>query len=165
MQCGWVRKAAVPGIIFALSLIAARFETTTFIELTPSILRLGPLMAVPLFAHNSLAAAVVALGTYFLRVLAEVLPEKLRRFEAPSHPRAFSAALATLIVLSSVLHVRGVLDFQALLFSAPIAAIEGCAVYFASLAGLLGRLRGVLKAYGILAAGAIAETYVILNFT
>ncbi|MEM2189385.1 MAG: hypothetical protein QXG35_08675 [Nitrososphaerota archaeon] len=140
----------------------AYFETKALIGAGPFVLWFRGLIAIIIFAHNSLVASVVALGMLFLKELNEVLPKKLRRTDLLKHPRALSLFFSVMLILSSALHFSGGLD-GAIRYVLPVAAIEAYAIYSAALAGLLKRPKNMLKSFVALLMGALIETSMILS--
>lgn len=162
-------KLVASAFVFASLLLCARFETEVFISHADAVLHSGPWMAALIFAHNSLAATVVAVGMFFLKCFVEALPERFRRRESSilKHPRLFSAAFAVLLILGSVLSYGGlnVLNLHVIPMLLPIAAIESYGLYLAALFGLHRRVStwSMLKVYTIFAFGALLETWLILS--
>jgi hypothetical protein len=125
-------------------------------------------MAALIFAHNSLAATAVAAGMSFYTALIDAMPARLRRREVlvKEHARLFSAAFAALIVLNSLFVGGGLSAFNLNIIHLwlPVAAVEACGLYLATLYPLQRRVSAVnmAKVYFIFLVGAFVETTIIL---
>jgi uncharacterized membrane protein SpoIIM required for sporulation len=126
-------------------------------------------MAALIFAHNSLAATAVAAGMSFYTALIDALPEKFKRREevlVKERARLFSAAFAVFIVLNSLFVGGGLsaFNFQLIHLWLPVAAVEACGLYLATLYPLQRRVSAVnmAKVYFIFLVGAFVETIIIL---
>jgi hypothetical protein len=163
-----LRKVVAYGLATAAFLALVRFETDVFTSNAFTILRSGPWMAALIFAHNSLAATAVAAGMSFYTALIDALPARLRRREVlvKEHARLFSAAFAALIVLNSLFVGGGLSAFNLNIIHLwlPVAAVEACGLYLATLYPLQRRVSAVnmAKVYFIFLVGAFVETTIIL---
>ena len=163
-----MKRVIVLGVILAALIILARLEGSALHASAPIILNSSPLATAALiFAHNSLAATVVAAGMSFYAALMDSLPERLRRGEALVRRRAepISAALALLIVLNSLRSAGGLsaLSLEAASFLLPVAAVETYGLYLAALFPLKGRATAanLAKVYAVFLVGAILEAALI----
>jgi hypothetical protein len=97
-------KVAMLGSFFLLLLAFVNVENGVIIASARTILSNGLLAAVAIFAHNSLAASTIVVGMSFYANLAALGAFAKRRHANAvlKHPRAFSAALAPLVVFISV---------------------------------------------------------------
>jgi uncharacterized membrane protein SpoIIM required for sporulation len=163
-----LRKVVAYGLATAAFLALVRFETDVFTSNASAVLRSGPWMATLIFAHNSLAATAVAAGMSFCTALIDALPEKFKRREVlvKEHARLFSAAFAVFIVLNSLFVGGGLsaFNFQLIHLWLPVAAVEACGLYLATLYPLQRRVSAVnmAKVYFIFLVGAFVETIIIL---
>ena len=163
-----MRKVVAYGLATAAFLALVRFETDVFTSNAFTILRSGPWMTALIFAHNSLAATAVAAGMSFYTALIDAMPARLRRREVlvKEHARLFSAAFAVLIVLNSLFVGGGLSAFNLNIIHLwlPVAAVEACGLYLATLYPLQRRVSAVnmAKVYFIFLVGAFVETTIIL---
>jgi hypothetical protein len=163
-----LRKVVAYGLATAAFLALVRFETDVFTSNASAVLRSGPWMAALIFAHNSLAATAVAAGMSFCTALIDALPEKFKRREVlvKEHARLFSAAFAVFIVLNSLFVGGGLsaFNFQVIHLWLPVATVEACGLYLATLYPLQRRVSAVnmAKVYFIFLVGAFVETIIIL---
>ena len=163
-----MRKVVAYGLATAAFLALVRFETDVFTSNAFVIIRSGPWMAALIFAHNSLAATAVAAGMSFYVTLIDAMLEKFRRREVlvKEHARLFSASFAALIILNSLFVGGGLSAFNLNVIHLwlPVAAVEACGLYLATLYPLQRRVSAVnmAKVYFIFLVGAFVETTIIL---
>lgn len=124
-------------------------------------------MALLIFAHNSLAASVVAVGMLLHTHVTEALPERFNRHDVVlRHPKLFSAVFSALLILGSVCSYGGLgsLNVSLIPLLLPVAVVESYGLFIASLTGLEKRVsaRNMAKVYAVFAIGAVLETCLIL---
>ena len=154
------------GVAFLALITFTYFETRAFIASAFWIIQTGAMMALFIFAHNSLAATALLVGMWFVATSSEVIPARYRGRDdiLLKHPRALATFFSVFLVLQSSV-VWGVpFDVRAIAYCLPVASMEVYGVYLAVLTGLRGctSLRGVASVYSVFMVGAAVETAIIL---
>jgi hypothetical protein len=105
----------------------------------------------------------------FLYTFIEVLPAKYKKRDnvAAGHPKAFSAFLAFILVLRSILAWTGSFNVNVVPYCVPVVALEACGLYFTALVGLreAASVRAMAAMYAAFLAGAVVETLTIVCLT
>jgi hypothetical protein len=160
-------RVAVLGLVFSALLSLVHFESRVFMPLADWVVHARAVMVVLIFTHNSLAATAIVVGMLFASTFVEALPVKYRRGNgvAVARPKVFSAVFAVLLVLRSLLVWGGSLNANALLHCVPVAALEACGLYLATLMGLRSSvsMKNMATLYALFLAGAIMETLIITS--